>query len=572
MSIASKLEKLTTDITNAYTSIENKGGTIPSDKNTENLSTAIDSIEVIEEATAEGEDLTLTNTKAMPIKDIQINGKTEQKTTKGKNFFDINGEKTSGVYCYKYTYNLKPNTQYTVSTNSPKGSNANVYVNSQSSANGAYINHPVTTISDSDGLFYIEVRFKQSADDTIDLYHAILDGTYYIQIEEGSTATEYEEYTGGQASPNQDYPQEIKNVEGKNKFDIGKSNNDYLTITDFIPPERYKINIDNNILSLNVFSTGQTVIYRNQHLKGNKTYSLSAISSILGGRFYIRLRNEQDTDYLTDSDVTIPGWEYNSYYKGWFEIFSNTVNMQVTVTIPNCLYWNLGLGFNSITEYIGTEQTISNIQLEEGSSVSSYLPYNSIEFKVKNSDGTKEQTEIFTFEEGQYLAEGGYLADDGIHNIRGKMDLSTLNFIPVNNNEASRTQGLFGLEYNVPNMFKYNYGVIPSILSNKYIAKRALEYLAPGRNPNDKTIATYNGTIYIQDSNFSGYTNEQVKNALQGTILQYPLIQESITPYTPTQQAQWNAFFKTKTYDDITYITTDGDLAPIVKVDYYKKI
>lgn len=44
MSIASKLEKLATDIGNAYTAIGTKGGTIPSNKNTDNLVNAINSI------------------------------------------------------------------------------------------------------------------------------------------------------------------------------------------------------------------------------------------------------------------------------------------------------------------------------------------------------------------------------------------------------------------------------------------------------------------------------------------------------------------------------------------------
>lgn len=44
MSIATSLTKLETDITNAYGSINTKGGTIPSNKNTENLQNAISSI------------------------------------------------------------------------------------------------------------------------------------------------------------------------------------------------------------------------------------------------------------------------------------------------------------------------------------------------------------------------------------------------------------------------------------------------------------------------------------------------------------------------------------------------
>ena len=44
MAIADKLTKLSTDITNAYTAIDNKGGTIPANKNTDNLASAIGSI------------------------------------------------------------------------------------------------------------------------------------------------------------------------------------------------------------------------------------------------------------------------------------------------------------------------------------------------------------------------------------------------------------------------------------------------------------------------------------------------------------------------------------------------
>lgn len=44
MSIATKLTKLETDITSAYSAVQTKGGTIPQNKNTENLATAISSI------------------------------------------------------------------------------------------------------------------------------------------------------------------------------------------------------------------------------------------------------------------------------------------------------------------------------------------------------------------------------------------------------------------------------------------------------------------------------------------------------------------------------------------------
>ena len=48
MAISDKLTKLKTDITNAYNSVQEKGGTVPSNKNTENLSSSISSIKSYE--------------------------------------------------------------------------------------------------------------------------------------------------------------------------------------------------------------------------------------------------------------------------------------------------------------------------------------------------------------------------------------------------------------------------------------------------------------------------------------------------------------------------------------------
>ena len=49
MAISDKLTKLSTDITNAYNSVQEKGGTIPTNKNTENLSSSISSIKSYED-------------------------------------------------------------------------------------------------------------------------------------------------------------------------------------------------------------------------------------------------------------------------------------------------------------------------------------------------------------------------------------------------------------------------------------------------------------------------------------------------------------------------------------------
>ena len=49
------------------------------------------------------------------------------------------------------------------------------------------------------------------------------DFTIYLQLEEGSTATEFEKYTGGQPSPSPDYPQEIEVMQGRQVVPILKN-------------------------------------------------------------------------------------------------------------------------------------------------------------------------------------------------------------------------------------------------------------------------------------------------------------------------------------------------------------
>lgn len=109
-----------------------------------------------------------------------------------KNLFNIDAEHTIGA-TYPYTLKVKPNTAYTVSSNVPYANPASLYFNGGSTVtNSVYNEHPITSVSDNDGNLIIYVR--KSAGD-IDLYTAVKNGTYWIQLEEGSTATAYEPYT-----------------------------------------------------------------------------------------------------------------------------------------------------------------------------------------------------------------------------------------------------------------------------------------------------------------------------------------------------------------------------------------
>lgn len=127
----------------------------------------------------------------------------------GCNLFEINQEHSEfSELVYIYKYYLKPNTNYTVSTNVPKTNIASLYFNGTSSnTNGVYLNSSKTFTSDDKGYLFILIRFAQETD-SINLYQKLLDGTYYIQFNEGSITKPYLPY--GSIGLKQS---------GKNKFD-----------------------------------------------------------------------------------------------------------------------------------------------------------------------------------------------------------------------------------------------------------------------------------------------------------------------------------------------------------------
>lgn len=219
-------------------------------------------------------------------------GKTQQKTTTGKNKFDIssliNRTQTIGASTGNI-YTLKPNTQYTVSTNMitsstddsipiigiPQSANAFIFVSSDttietvsSKSQGVGIIDNITRTLMTDGTGNIFVGIRESASSS--LSNLINEGGY-IQIEEGPTATDYEPYTGGQPSPSPDYPQLITTLIfdkitrcGKNLFDynnllenyrLDSNGNEFITdgycLTNFInvkPNTTYYRNIGITIM------------------------------------------------------------------------------------------------------------------------------------------------------------------------------------------------------------------------------------------------------------------------------------------------------------------------------------
>lgn len=160
-------------------------------------------------------------------KRLELGGKTEQVTTTGKNLFDSNIAKNkenykevtiAGSVIYAIELSLKPNTKYafqcvikSVPTTMNVGNSTIRYVVSDEQK------RVITT--NEDGKLYI--GFSGNPDGEI---HKIGVSIVDIQVEESTTVTPYEPYTGGKPSPSPEYPQEIKNSgkwnEGTQKYEI----------------------------------------------------------------------------------------------------------------------------------------------------------------------------------------------------------------------------------------------------------------------------------------------------------------------------------------------------------------
>lgn len=292
------------------------------------------------------------------------------KNIEGKNKFNINQEKEIfGIMLYKYSYYLKPNTKYTISSNCPASTTANIYANSNSSNSAVYINKNQTIQSDENGYFYILVRFKADASDnsTFNLYEKVLNGTYYIQLEEGTVATSYVPYNS----------LEIKDI-GENLFD--KKTNTILTWL-----TAAEITEEGSVCSKNFIPTTKNKIYATNFAACVFYYDKKL--NYLGNSMDLRTDSGKSYTTWTNPDNNNIAFMKVEYRKS----FSNNLDM-----------------------------TTQEIMLTESGIVKPYKPY-------------QEQKVDFPLSEGQKLYKDSYLASDGIHHLRKQVVLDgteTVNFYP----------------------------------------------------------------------------------------------------------------------------------------------
>ena len=368
--IADKLNYLNNTKAQIKNEINKIGGNITNETTFRNYVTSLNSIySKLPKVEGEGSNLTLENCEDATLL-LTPEGNASQETTGGKNL--LNTLNINGTFS-NVQVTTNPDKSITLNGTCTSNYAINIITNwSLSLENGkTYILSGCPDLVGKDPLFlelysnspsnqYITdigsgKSFTLTTDRTYRCYIAIKSGktydnvTLYPMVEEGSIATEYEPYTGGQPSPNPDYPQPIKVVTGEQNVEIsGKNLFDKNAITNLSTfHSTAAINDDKSITITSSASNGYAIIRPFFNFKANKTYTIS---------FDVDDVSKFNHMYLfVSTSTTAGGYSKNPY-----------------VTITKTADVSLGIG---IYPNENATITISNIQIEENSERTQFEPY-----------------------------------------------------------------------------------------------------------------------------------------------------------------------------------------------------
>ena len=325
--------------------------------------------------TTEGSVITINNGN---IKNYLIYGNSTQETRSGKNLFDKNNYSQDSINIVQFDItNLEIGKTYTFSSNIPitwfKISNArNGYGSVQYSNTNGFAKYTFTMSRNSNiassatQYLYLGIKGLTFVDTISDL------NNYNIQIEEGSSATEYEEYG---AMPSPEFPSEINNTGDLiTKDNCASYGNDACdNIGKYVVQVKAtgKNILDISKLEVGAYSTGLT--------QSSNTFSFKRTGTKNTSSIFTKIKLEAGTytisGNLTQSDGKNGGYGVYDLEKQEYLVNRSSSGIGTsTFTVPESKIYSLGFfcNYNSVE---GTQVTYSNIQLEYGSSATTYELY-----------------------------------------------------------------------------------------------------------------------------------------------------------------------------------------------------
>lgn len=204
--------------------------------------------------------------------------------------------------------------------------------------------------------------------------------TFKAQVESGSSATTFEPYTGGQASPNPDYPQTVQTVTGENVVKIcGK-------------------NLLASELSGTVSITGASIVFSGSSITVNRTTGAISYTRKTNTLQYAIANGQKLAFSMNYKSGTINAngtyqWRFGVYgikVDGTSERFGdlylpyNTTTPSASVILTatsDYVGFALGCYLSSATNTT-TGDVVFDCQLELGSTATAYEPYSSNDYEI----------------------------------------------------------------------------------------------------------------------------------------------------------------------------------------------
>ena len=370
MSIASRIGAIEDHIENAYQGLKNIGEEYSGNKNINNITDALNSVyDDTPKITATGTNFNISPTKKGKM-ELTLKGNTEQVSYEGKNLFNGTYQAATVGGNNNRTYQTTvvgstavipclPSTTYTIKkyetsnrfkiydypTQPVGGDSLNVLANSDSS--------DVLTITTNADANYLVIYVSSSSEQA----------TPKMQIEEGSTATNYEPYVGGVPSPNPDYPQDIHIVTGNSTIKVDGKNLFNANGTSYVRNENNTVTVnDNEITLINTSQSGAGFAWWNIPVTAGQNYTVSYADLV---------ENPESTNnHLSYGFNSAPITEYTSDFTDYTVYTKINKTNKVSTGTATDAYMTLVLRTTS-----SAQNTIKKIQVEQGSSATNYQPY-----------------------------------------------------------------------------------------------------------------------------------------------------------------------------------------------------
>lgn len=479
--------------------------------------------------------ISITDSADMGVQDLEMQGWTEQAQYEGKNLFSIddfdsNNKATiqNGTILFNqsrgavtYNLNLGPGA-YSISIARDGYSGINIKINEVAVINNGSGNNYTGNFDVSDGDSVV-LEFSKgqnpNGEDRI---------IYDIMLNSGSTALPYEPYTGGQPSPNPDYPQPITSAGNRNEKTQKWEHEVKLQGKNLFNAEYFKVSENWKQPETSGYSYIPIFVG-----KGNTITISTSGNPVLGLGFYCAIAKY---DYETSNKV------YKWIYHSTQSTLINT-NATFVVTESDYIYFSLNSGSEGILKFL---EAFPNFQIEISAQRTDFQPYKE-QTVTLTSDRPLTKWDRLEKRNGQW----GWVYKSAEIVLDGSEDEAWSNYSNYNgflcsgvlDETYTRTAGMC------------NQGVVDQSGSIG--------------TPNTIWLGGNTATIYWINNNYydSGLEDEGLQN-LKDHLSQIPVViwyeteSETFVPLSESEQEQMNALY---TYYPTTVLSNDTECEMSIK-------